>query len=384
VNAGTTQLWPIAAALALGVLAIILWPVFKRGISENAPREAYDINVYKDQLLEIEADLERGLLNKEQGVAARNEIKRRILAAADNKEPIPEAANSTSRILTITVLILLVPLSAVFLYLHLGSPYRADQPLAGRALEAITAKSEAHEKIRQSSDDLVSFLKKNPENLPGWTLLARTYLSMGRYPDSAMAYAKAYQLSGESAELAVDYGEALTLAADTEISEKAHSLFAKALTANNMDPKARYYLGMFRAQQDDFRGALQVWIDLLTMSPLDAPWVSIVNQKIVRVVRTSGIDPASITPSIEALAIAKDDRKSALVPAPTMEDVKEALGMPEEDRNQMIRSMVERLAGKMKDDPNNKEGWLRLERAYRVLGDVKKADEAAAFATQLP
>ena len=207
---------------------------------------------------------------------------------------------------------------------------------------------------------------------------------MGRYPDSAMAYAKAYQLSGESAELAVDYGEALTLAADTEISEKAHSLFAKALTANNMDPKARYYLGMFRAQQDDFRGALQVWIDLLTMSPLDAPWVSIVNQKIVRVVRTSGIDPASITPSIEALAIANDDRKSAPVPAPTMEDVKEALGMPEEDRNQMIRSMVERLAGKMKDDPNNKEGWLRLERAYRVLGDVKKADEAASFATQLP
>ena len=81
-SADELQLWGIAAVLVLIVLVIMLRPLLKRREGENAPREAYDINVYKDQLLEIEADLERGLLSEQQGEAARTEIKRRMLAAA--------------------------------------------------------------------------------------------------------------------------------------------------------------------------------------------------------------------------------------------------------------------------------------------------------------
>ena len=385
-SAEALQLSAIAAVLALGVLAIMLWPLVKRRTAENAPREDYDINVYKDQLLEIEADLERGLLSAGQGEAARTEIKRRMLASADSEETVTETAGSGSNGLMITILTVLMPVGAVLLYLNLGSPERADQPLAGRALEATTAQSEEHKKISQSANKLAAFLKNNPDDLRGWTLLARTYLSLGRYPDSAMAYAEAYRVSEESADLAVDYGEALTLAADSEISEKARRLFEKALAADITDAKARYYLGMFKAQQDDVRGAMQAWIDLATMSPPEALWVPILNQQIDRAARDSGIDPASIAPSAEALALAKKIQQNtqAPAPAPTTADVKEAMGMSEGDRNQMIRSMVERLAGKMKDNPKNKEGWLRLERAYRVLGEVDKADEAAARAALLP
>jgi cytochrome c-type biogenesis protein CcmH len=382
----TIQLWAIAAALALVVLAIMLWPIFKRRSGENAPREEYDINVYKDQLLEIEADLERGLLSADQSEAARTEIKRRMLAAADSGEAVTKAVGSGSNGLMIAIMTVLMPVGAVLLYLNLGSPDQPDQPLAGRDLRATAAQNEEQMKISQSADKLSAYLKNNPDDLRGWTLLARTYMSLGRYPDSAMAYAEAYRVSEESAEFAVHYAEAMTLAANSEITDQARRLFEKALAADNSDPKARYYLGMYKAQQDDVRGAMQAWIDLATLSPPDAPWLTILNQQISRAARDSGIDPMTITPSADALALAKELQQNVQTdaPAPTTADVKAAMGMSEGDRSEMIRSMVERLASKMKDDPKNKDGWLRLERAYRVLGEVDKADEAAARAALLP
>ena len=390
-SAELMQLSAIAAVLALGVLAIMLWPLVNRRSGQSAPREEYDINVYKDQLLEIEADLERGLLNEEQGRAARVEIKRRMLAAADSGEATVEQA-SGSNTLMIVILSISVPVGAVLLYLSLGSPERPDQPFAARDMRAATAQNEQDQKINQSAAKLAAFLQKNPDDQRGWTLLARTYLSLGRYPDSADAYAEVYRISGESPEFAVDYGEALALAAESQIPEQARALFEKALAADRADPKARYYLGLYKVQQDDVRGGMQAWIDLAAMSPANAPWMTILNQQINRAASDSGIDPASLTPSAEALALAKTiqqdiaeaQTEQSTAPGPSNADVKAAMGMAEGDRNQMIRTMVERLANKMKENPDNKDGWVRLERAYRVLGETALADEAAARAAKLP
>ncbi len=390
-SAELMQLSAIAAVLALGVLAIMLWPLVKRRSGQSAPREEYDINVYKDQLLEIEADLERGLLNEEQGRAARVEIKRRMLAAADSGETALEQA-SGSNTLMIVILSLSVPVGAVLMYLSLGSPERSDQPLAARDLRAVTAQNEQDQKISQSAAKLAAFLQENPDDLRGWTLLARTYLSLGNYPDSANAYAEVYRISGESPEFAVDYGEALALAVESQIPEQARALFEKALASDRADPKARSYLGLYKVQQDDVRGGMQAWIDLAAMSPANAPWMTILNQQIDRAASDSGIDPASLTPSAEALALAKTiqqdiadaQAEQSTAPGPSNADVKAAMGMAEGDRNQMIRTMVERLASKMKENPDNKEGWVRLERAYRVLGETALADEAAARAAKLP
>jgi len=390
-SAELMQLSAIAAVLALGVLTIMLWPLVKRRGGQSAPREEYDINVYKDQLLEIEADLERGLLNEEQGRAARVEIKRRMLAAAESGEAAVEQA-SGSHTLMVVILSLSVPVGAVLLYLSLGSPERADQPFAAMDMGAAIAQNEQDQKISQSAAKLATFLQKNPDDLRGWTLLARTYLSLGRYPDSADAYAEVYRISGESPEFAVDYGEALALAAESQIPEQARALFEKVLAADRANPKARYYLGLYKVQQDDVRGGMQAWIDLAAMSPANAPWMTILNQQIDRAASDSGIDPASLTPSAEALALAKTiqqdiadaQAEQSAAPGPSTADVKAAMGMAEGDRNQMIRTMVDRLAGKMKENPDDKEGWVRLERAYRVLGETALADEAAARAAKLP
>jgi len=387
------QFWTAAALLALGVLAILLWPLFKRRADAHAPREEYDINVYKDQLREIEADLERGLLSEDQGEAARTEIKRRMLAAAASAEAGTARADAHySSKPIIAIMALAVPLGAVLLYLSLGNPGLPDQPLAARNVESLVAQNEQERKITESTVKLAEYLQSNPDDLRGWRLLARTYVSLGRYQESVSAYTQAYRLSDENPELGVNYAEALTLAAQSQISEQARQLFSNALDADITDPKSRYYLGMYEAQQGNVRAAMQAWIDLVRMSPPDAPWLPILNQQIDRAADESGIDPATLKPSAEAKALgdkvleaaARARAEQAAAPGPTNEDVKAALGMEEGDRNQMIRSMVERLAAKMQDDPGNKEGWVRLERAYRVLGEIEKADHAAAQAAKLP
>lgn len=391
-SAEELQLWVAAGLLTATVLAIMLWPLFKHRVGKVAPREAYDINVYKDQLLEIEADLERNLLSADQGEAARTEIKRRMLAAADGADNTAQGAGAGSGRLIIAVLILFIPVGAALMYLNLGNPGLPDQPLAGRDMRAIAQQNKRDKEINQSVTRLADYLKNNPDDLRGWKLLARTYMSMGRYADSAAAYGEAYRTSGNSPDMAVDYGEALTLAADSRITEPAFALFEKALAFDTTDPKARYYLGMYKGQEGDLRGALQAWIDLKAMSLPGAPWLPILEQQISRAGDESGIDPASLVPSDEALVLAKqvqdaqakEQAAQAAAPRPTNADIKAAMGLSEGDRTQMIRTMVERLAGKMQDDPNNKDGWLRLERAYRVLGEVEKADQAAARAAALP
>ena len=391
-NVAEIQLWIIAAILVILILGIMFLPLIKRSSGNNAPREAYDINVYKDQLLEIEADLERGLLSPGQGEAARTEIKRRILAAADSGKHLSTPATSRSSRFIFAILSISAPLGAMLLYLSLGSPDQLDQPFAGREARNVASQTQQQQNLAIATTKMVAHLQRNPDDLRGWTLLARTYLSHGRYADSASAFAEAYQLSDGDPELGVGYAEALSLLANSVVTEEAHALFIKVLALVIANAKASFYLGIFEAQQGNVRSALQECVDLLAISQQDAPWRSIVIEQINQAAKELGIDVATIKPTLEAQAIAIGVQKAydnaqtekAAAPGPTTADVKAAMGMSKGDRSKMIRSMVERLAAKMKQNPKDKDGWIRLERAYRVLGETALANEAAVHAVTLP
>ena len=384
--------WIIAAILVILILGFLCWPILNFKRSKNAPREAYDINVYKDQLIEIETDLKRGLLSLDQGEAARIEIKRRMLAAVDMSDKQNTSTMSEHGRLILTFFSISVPLGAILLYLTLGSPTQPDQPFAEREAINVTLQTQQQQNLIQATNKMVKHLQSNPDDLRGWTLLARSYLSNSRYADAASAFSVAYQLSGGKPDLAVDYAEALSLAKNSVVTEEAHALFMKALENNKTNAKARYYLGMFEAQRGDLLSALQAWIDLLALSQKGAPWLPIVKEKIDQAAKDLGIDAATIepTPEVQAIAIGiqkaydKAQTENVATPGPTTADVKAALGMTKEDRNEMIHSMVERLAAKMKENPKDKDGWVRLERAYRVIGETALANEAAANAAALP
>jgi len=300
------QLGGVAAVLSIAVLMVMLMPLVNKKKQSAMQRVDYDLKVYRDQLEEIDHDLERGLLTDEQAVAAGTEIKRRILAAADvgGQTATPGMKNSTSNWALISFIAVILPLGATVMYLGLGRPDLQDQPLAGRDMSASIAEAERRNDFSQAVAQLAEKLESQPDDMRGWALLGRSYVNLERFDAAAKAYSRAYELSGNNPNAGSAYGEALALAANSVITPKATLVFEAVIAADPANLKARYYLAMRKMQIGDLGGAMQSWIDLAAILPDEAPLARIINGNISRTAEESGIDPKSIEPTADAVAVA--------------------------------------------------------------------------------
>ncbi len=392
-------LWITIAVLTAVALGLLLVPLARRGRAPAPTRAAYDITVYRDQLAEVDRDLERGLFGDDQAHAARIEIQRRMLAAGpeDGSGGTEEPARPRPRgsVAVIAAIAVAVPAGAVGLYLYLGSPGAPGQPFAERGTATAGADAEAgdQEGLRAVVGRLAERLLRNPDDLNGWLLLARSYMTLEHYDDAANAFRRAMGLSDNRADIAAGYAEAVALGDGGPITPEVRQIFEGVFAAEPGNTKARYYLGLAKAQQGDVRGALQDWVDLRVLSPPDAPWHPVLEQQIERAARALDIDPATVEPSPGAVALAgarppfrgtAPGAPPATSPAgPSRADREAATRMSDEERAAMIRSMVKRLAGRLEENPGDREGWFRLARAYEVLGEMEKAGEARARAEAL-
>jgi cytochrome c-type biogenesis protein CcmH len=220
---------------------------------------------------------------------------------------------------------------------------------------------------------LAKKLESRPDSAEGWFLLGRSYMTLDRYRDAADAFRRARQLAPHQPDVAGAFAEARIAAAGGRVDDEARAALRNVLTSDPTSPQARFLLALDQAQQGDLRGAVQGWVDLLALSPADAAWLPAVREHLLQAARQAGIDPATIQPSAEARALAE----SAAAPAPSTAETA-AEEMSAQERAQMIRGMVERLAARLHDNPDDLEGWRRLARAYRVLGDTGKASDAQA------
>ena len=342
-------LWFVFALMTVAAIFAVLWPLSRAGRPQSQGSEAA---VYKDQLAEIDRDVAGGLIGTAEAEAARVEISRRLLAAVDG-EGGPLIASNTGLRRTAAILALVgLPLVSVALYLPLGSPRLGDFPLAQRSrapdvaqpLDNLVAQVEAH-------------LEKNPTDGRGWNVLAPVLARLGRYDEAVRAYRNSITYNGDGPERRSDLGEALTAAAGGVVTAEAKAEFERAVALNPDEVKASYFLGL-AAEQDGRTGeAASIWRALLAKAPSDAPWRPLVQAALAR----AGGAPAPAL-SDEAMAAAKD--------------------MNEADRGAMIRGMVERLATRLKQNGDDVEGWLRLVRAYMVMGDRDKARGALGDARQ--
>jgi cytochrome c-type biogenesis protein CcmH len=344
-------LWLILAAMTAAALFAVLWP-----LSRNAgpARSGDDTAVYRDQLDEIERDLEAGLIGRTEAAAARVEISRRLLAAADAAQATPSAVNAASaarrRRAATVASVLTLPIVAAGLYLWRGSPELAsEQPLAQSAepsVEGLVAQVETH-------------LKRNPEDGHAWEILAPVYMRLNRYSDSVTAWRTALHLLGESAERDANLGEALTAQANGVVTAEANAAFVRAATLDPTLVTARYYLGLAAEQDGQRDKAAKIWRDLIAQAPAGAEWVSDVRRALARV-----------------------ESNATRPPEPGAAQVAAAAGQPPEQQTAMIQDMVDRLAARLKQDGSDVEGWVRLMRSYKVLGEADKARAAIADAQQ--
>lgn len=365
------MLWWILALMTITALGAVVWPLLRaRGMAATGS----DLAVYRDQLEEIERDRSEHRIEPDEAEAARVEVSRRLLAAANAANTKPESMGAVGRrrLAALAVAGVVLPLVAVALYGALGSPELPGQPLASRSSNSEDAL--ARSSIGQLLARVEAHLAENPNDGRGWEIVAPVYMKLERYDDAAKARRQAILLLGETPARDVDLGEAMTAAANGVISEEAKVAFDRAIKLDAENYKAQFYLGLAAEQDGNMEEASRIWQSLIAKAPADAPWLVIVRQALERV----------DSPAAGALAAAADRASKAAAPkaepGPRPDDVAAAGEMTDAQRSQMIRGMVDRLASRLHDDGSDLDGWLRLLRAYKVLGENAKAKEAVAEA----
>lgn len=348
-------LWFVFALMTVAAIFAVLWPLSRRGRADTGGSE---VVVYRDQLAEIDRDMASGIIGAAEASAARIEISRRLLAAADQggRETPVQGSLNLRRTAAIVGLVGL-PVIASGFYLALGSPRLGDFPLAERSRVA-----DANQPLANLVAQVEAHLEKNPTDGRGWTVLAPVLSRLGRYDDAVRAYRNAITYAGDSADRRADLGEALMGTAGGVVTADAKAEFERAVALNGDDAKANYFLGLAAEQDGRKADAAALWQKMLAKAPSDAPWRPLVQAALGRV----GVSaPGGVS-------------------APALPDsaVAAAKGMSEADRGTMIQGMVDRLATRLKTNGDDVEGWLRLVRAYLVMGERDKAMSARADARQ--
>ncbi len=343
--------WIIVAVMTASVGAILLLPLLRGAQAPALGREG-ETAVYRDQLSELDRDLAGGLISPEQAGYARAEIGRRLLSVSASPEKTRQAATGrkTYRLAQAFVVVLL-PALALCLYLRNGDPGLPSQPLEARLenpgndMAVLVAKAERH-------------LAQNPDDGKGWDVLAPIYAKTGRLLDAQVAYRNAIRLIGPTPDRLGSLAEVLMLESDGIVTAEARAALQQSVAMQPDNPRAKFYLALAFEQEGKAEDARNAFVALAQQSPATAPWLPLVREHIAK---NGG---APVAPAPEAPG------------GPDAGDVAAAETMTAGDRQQMIRGMVDTLDAKLKQDPNNFEGWMRLIRSYAVLDDKARATDA--------
>ncbi len=356
--------WGVAGVMLASVAAVLL-----RALRSVPDAGVSDVQVYKDQLADVDRDVARGVLTEGEAARLRVEVSRRILAADKVQAVVPVRGNAG----VLAVIIVLAMAGAVLGYLRLGAVGYADLPLAGRIAMAEQVRenrpgqavAEAQvvlpaptvpdadyaglmEKLRQA-------VKDRPTDVQGLALLARNEAGLGNLAAARTAQVALIAAKGTAvtADDHANLAELLVAAAGGYVSPEAEAILEQALTLDAMNPKARYYAGLMLAQVGRFDLSFRMWLPIVGT---DAPWTPALRAQIEDVAMRAGVEftlPEQIGPTADQVAAAED-----MAPA---------------DQQAMIQGMVTQLSDRLASEGGPATDWARLITALNVLGQTDQA-----------
>ena len=336
------MIWIVFATMTGAAVLAFLWPLAAK--RNAASRLDIETNLYHAELADIERDVRRGLMTEPDAKAARTEAARRLLAATAVE---PAQAGSGGVKFASLAVILIVPILTVGLYLRLGAPDYGDMPLQAR-IQAQPANMDMAAALAR----IEGHLAQEPDDARGWEIMAQVYTRLERPGDAAKAYRNLIRLQGASPDLLMALGQSLVFADQGRVNEEAVAAFQKVLFAEPDRLEPRFYLALAAEQQGDKATALEGYAKLLADAPADAPFTSMVQERITKLGGQAPAPAASGPGSSQGAAIA---------------------AMPPAERETMIRGMVEGLAARLASNGGSLEEWSRLVRAYTVLREPEKA-----------
>lgn len=375
--------WTLSTALA-ALVALSLARALWRGGAGRAEAEA-DVQVYRDQLREVERDLARGVIPAAEADRARIEISRKLLEADRSGRKAGTVARGSPAVPL--VLIAAAAAGAIGLYAMTGAPGYPDLPIAKRIARAedfresrpsqAAAEAEAvlPERPAPAADylELVERLRAavagKPDDITGQRLLARNEAVLGNFPAAIAAQRRVIELSGDAV-TAEDYAtlaDTMILATGGYVSPEAEAALVRTLELDPKNGTARFYLGAMWAQTGRPDRAFVLWRDLLEEGPEEAPWIPAIRADIELLARAAGVNY-------------RPPPAPGAAPGPDAAQMAAAAEMTPEERQQMIRGMVEQLSDRLATEGGPAADWARLITSLGVLGEGERAKAILAEA----
>lgn len=378
--------WLIVGGLTVIVAAMLGHAVVVRGQDRAGVDAAQsDMAVYRDQLAEVERDLDRGVLSEAEAEAVRTEVARRLLDA-DRRAG---GAEATGRGATAPALVLVAAavLAGTFgLYVTIGAPGYGDQPLDRRLSLAAEARANrpsqevaeaevgqppegaGEPQIEEIMEKLRATVAANPDELQGQQYLAEYEARLGRFVAARTAQEAVIRLKGDRVTLddVVMLLDVTVIAAGGYVSPRAERVMSEVLNRAPENGVALYYAGLLEAQTGRPDRAFSIWRRLIETGPADAPFIPPIRAQIEDLATMAGVR--------------YDLPAAPAMPGPSAEEIAAASDMSAEDRGAMIRGMVDGLSERLATEGGPAPDWARLIQALAVLGEDDRATAILAEA----
>lgn len=372
--------WTITAVLTFAVLATLARAMLRGSVGDRPPA-AYDMDVYRDQLREVDRDMARGVVSAADADRIRTEVSRRILAADANLQKHEKSTGTSGGMVTLGLTLAAVIIGSYGIYTQLGAPGYGDLALSDRIEAAQILRDERpnQETAEASLDEttvppnvdpdyvvLVERLRQavvtRPDDVKGHELLSRAEGRLGNFAAAHAAKAQVLALKGDTATATdfSEYADLLILAAGGYVSPEAEGILERALALDPSDGPARYYYGLMMSQTGRPDTALRIWDQLLREGPADAPWIPPVASQIEEMAFRAGVNYAMPTIGIGR--------------GPTSDQIEAAEGLSPAERMEMIQAMVSGLSDRLATEGGPVEDWAQLISALGVLGQMDQAN----------
>ncbi len=257
----------VVVLLVVAALVFVIPPLLQRRSDDTPQRQALNIQVYRDQMVELERDLENDVISRDQYEAGRLELESRLLEDVSEQERMTVAPTTAGARKTAWLLGLFLPLFAGGLYFYIGNPRALDIEQAVREQIGQMSQQDIAAQIEGMVAQLARRLEENPNDAEGWKMLGRSYIALQRFDEALRAMEKAVSLDGSDAQLLADYADALAMASGETLEGRPMELIRRALELDPNNQKALWLAGTAAYERADFPEALEYWQRLYALVP---------------------------------------------------------------------------------------------------------------------
>ena len=245
-----------ALLLLVLVLVLLLRPLFFPAKESATSRRQMNATIYREELDKLEADRMAGTVDSYSYEQTHAEMRQRLFQDTDEADDFAVLGSPKKTIIGICLFVVI--LSAGF-YFYLGD--------AAQIAQKSTERPMTQESVEKMVDEFAAKMDKEPDNLKGWAMLARSYRILGRNTEAANAYARAGSFIDSDPQLLADYADVLAANANGNFAGKPQQLINKALAQDPNNLLALWLSGTAAFNVQNYKAAVQSWEKLAKQLP---------------------------------------------------------------------------------------------------------------------